>query len=50
MIVKGFNESCDNEALRIISVMPGWMPAQIDGHAFSQRKTLPVVFWLNGAE
>ena len=46
-VEKGFYESCDNEAIRIISEMRQWIPAQIDGHTFSQRKVLPVVFWLN---
>ena len=46
-IDKGFNEHCDAEALRIISEMPKWTPAQIDGHTFSQRRSVPILFWLD---
>ncbi len=45
-IIERVGYGCDEEALRIVSHMPTWIPAQIDGVPFKMYKTLPIVFWL----
>jgi TonB family protein len=45
-IEKGLSDECDEEAIRLIKQMHRWSPAEVDGHTFSVRKTVPVVFWL----
>jgi hypothetical protein len=36
--------SLSKEAIRIVSEMPQWIPAKINGKDVSMRMTLPVVF------
>jgi TonB family protein len=45
-VIESLNNECDKEALRIINAMPKWIPAQMDGQAFSSTVTVPVVFWI----
>lgn len=45
-IVEGFDSRCDEEALRLVSQMPLWIPEKIEGIPMRSRKTLPIVFWL----
>lgn len=45
-IIKGFDEDCDAEALRLIAQMPPWNPMLIDDVPLASHKTLPIVFWL----
>ena len=45
-IVRGFNNYCDEEALRLIKSMPDWIPAKMDGTPFISYVRVPVVFWL----
>ncbi len=46
-IVKGFDEECNKEALRLVSQMPPWKPAKADDRPVSSYQTLPVVFWIH---
>ena len=46
IIIKGLNESCDKEALRVISSMPRWVPGMQDGKPVSSYLTIPVTFKL----
>jgi TonB family protein len=44
VIVKGLSKACDEEALRLISEMPDWIPGKQNGKAVVVKYTLPVVF------
>lgn len=45
-VVRSVNEELDEEALRIVSKMPKWIPAQLHGKPVSIRFTLPITFRL----
>ena len=46
-LVKGVNEVLDNEALRVIRIMPTWRPAMTDGLPYNKEVVLPVTFTLS---
>ena len=43
-VVKGINENCDKEALRLIQNMPKWDPGMQDGKIVSSVYGLPIIF------
>ena len=43
-IMKGLHESCDQEALRIVSIMPKWNPGVYQGQLVRTRKLLAIRF------
>jgi hypothetical protein len=43
-VVKGVNEGCDKEALRIINNMPSWDPGMQKGKIVSSVYGLPIIF------
>ncbi len=43
-IVKGINEGCDKEALRLIKNMPNWDPGMEKGKIVSSVYGLPIIF------
>ena len=43
-VVKGVNEGCDKEALRLIKNMPKWDPGMHEGKIVSSVYGLPVIF------
>jgi TonB family protein len=43
-IVKGINEGCDKEALRLIKNMPKWDPGMEKGNIVSSVYGLPIIF------
>jgi protein TonB len=45
-IVKGLNDECDKEVLRVLKKMPKWIPAELDGRKVSVMYRLPVNFML----
>jgi TonB family protein len=46
-IVKSVDESCDNEALRVVNEMEGWSPGRLeDNTAVAVKYTLPIKFRL----
>lgn len=49
-VAKGFHESCDNEALRVVGSMPKWTPAMKDDKAVASKLVLPIQFALPPAE
>lgn len=47
-VVKGIDPACDKEALRVVNLMPKWVPGKQNGHAVRVQYTLPIVFSLKG--
>jgi TonB family protein len=45
-VIKGFDEECDSEAVRVISMSANWIPAKKDGRDVRSAYTLPVAFKL----
>ena len=45
-IIKGLGEGCDQEALRVMSGSPPWIPGKQRGISVKQRMVLPIVFSL----
>lgn len=43
-IIKGLDLYCDKEALRIVSIMPDWIPGRRNGEAVNVYFHLPIVF------
>lgn len=49
-IVKGIDDSCDAEALRVVKNMPPWRPGRQNGKAVKVYYNLPVMFKLDDPE
>lgn len=45
-VVKGIGYGCDEEALRLISSMPGWVPGEQNGTKVPVYRTIPITFRL----
>ena len=45
-IVRGLNPVFDNEALRIVRMMPSWSPGKENGKPVSTYVVIPIVFKL----
>jgi len=43
-LVKGPNDDCNFEAIRVIKMMPAWQPASDKGDAVSAYHVLPISF------
>ena len=43
-LVKGPNDDCNSEAIRVIKMMPAWLPASDKGDAVSAYHVLPISF------
>lgn len=43
-LVKGPNDDCNSEAIRVIKMMPAWIPASERGDAVSSYHVLPISF------
>ena len=43
-LVKGSNDDCNSEAIRVIKMMPAWIPASDRGDAVSSYHVLPISF------
>ncbi|MCW3085477.1 MAG: energy transducer TonB [Bacteroidetes bacterium] len=43
-LLRGFYDSCDMEALRVIRAMPDWKPALRNGKPISVQFNLPIIF------
>jgi TonB family protein len=43
-VVRGLGNGCDEEAIRVITAMPSWLPAKQDGKEVRCMYTLPVPF------
>lgn len=46
VVVQGLGHGCDEEALRVISMMPAWQPGLQGGKPVSVRMTMPILFQL----
>ncbi|MDR1517417.1 MAG: energy transducer TonB [Dysgonamonadaceae bacterium] len=46
-IVKGLSPSLDNEAIRVLSVMPRWTPGSNNGEKVNVKCLLPIVFTID---
>ena len=46
-VLKGIGFGCDEEAMRVASLMPDWKPGRQGGRAVSVRFTMPVRFKMN---
>lgn len=42
--VKGFDDACDKEALRVIKLFPKWIPGKQSGEAVAVKYVLPIKF------
>ena len=45
-LLRGIGSGCDEEALRVINLMPKWNPGQKDGRAVAVQYNLPINFTL----
>ena len=45
--IKGIGFGCDEEALRVVNLMPNWMAGKQSGRPVRVRFTLPIAFQLN---
>ncbi|MDX2250165.1 MAG: TonB family protein [Bacteroidia bacterium] len=45
-VVKGVGYGCDEEAIRLVSLMPKWIPGEQDGKKVAVYKTIPITFRL----
>ncbi len=45
-LVKGIHTDCDNEAMRVVKMMPPWKPGKQNGRAVKSRFVLPIKFKL----
>jgi protein TonB len=43
-VLRGMGYGCDEEAIRLIKLMPGWVPAKQRGKAVKSTMNLPVTF------
>jgi TonB family protein len=46
IIKKGIGSGCDEEALRVLMLMPPWIPGSQDGQPVKVKMVLPIVFQL----
>ncbi len=47
VIKQGIGSGCDEEALRVVSMMPAWIPGKQDGQNVKVKFKLPVVFQIS---
>jgi len=46
VVSKSLGHGCDEEALRVISIMPVWIPGMQDGKHVAVKMTIPILFQL----
>ncbi|CAA9276965.1 MAG: Ferric siderophore transport system, periplasmic binding protein TonB [uncultured Cytophagales bacterium] len=46
-VLKGIGYGCNEEAMRVVQLMPAWIPGRQSGKPVSVRFTLPLRFTLN---
>jgi protein TonB len=46
LVTEGIGYGCDEEALRVVKLMPRWTPAMAEGKAIRTGTTIPVLFML----
>lgn len=45
-VIRGLDSACDNEAMRVVKMMPTWIPGKQNGKNISVYYTLPIVYKL----
>lgn len=45
-ILRGLRKDCDDEAIRVLSIMPLWKPARHNGYFVHSKMTIPIKFTL----
>ncbi len=50
VIVKEIGGGCGEEVLRVLALMPNWLPGEVDGQPVRVRFTLPVRFALENVK
>ena len=45
-VLQGIGYGCDEEALRVVGLMPKWRPCKVRGESVRVRQTLPITFVL----
>jgi protein TonB len=45
-VIRGMDPQCDNEAVRIVKLMPKWIPGRQNGRNVPVYYTMPIVFKL----
>jgi len=45
-VIRGFDPACDKEAIRVVKIMPKWIPGRQNGRNVPVYYTLPVVYKL----
>lgn len=48
-IIKGIGGGCDEEAIRVVSKSPNWIPGRQRGQPIRQRYTMPIIFKLGAS-
>ncbi|HZB11446.1 MAG TPA: energy transducer TonB [Chryseolinea sp.] len=43
-VLRGLNESCNNEAIRLMKECPNWIPGTMKGQPVKQKLLLPIIF------
>ncbi len=46
-VIKGIGFGCDEEALRVLQMMPPWEPAECEGQKVATKVVYPVIFKLS---
>jgi TonB family protein len=46
-VLKGVGKGCDEEAIRVIKLMPRWLPGKISGRSVRSRNIFPFTFTLS---
>ena len=46
-VMQGLDKDCNEEAIRLVSLMPAWVPGQLDGKPHKMYQTIAVVFKIN---
>jgi TonB family protein len=49
-VIRGFNKECDEEAVRVIKLMPKWNPGKQKGQAVRVQFVLPIKFALDSGK
>lgn len=44
VVMKGMGHGCDEEAIRVVSLMPAWTPGVLEGKHVAVRMTIPILF------
>jgi protein TonB len=47
-ILRGIGKSCDEEAFRVVKMMPNWIPGKVKGENVAVQFNLPIKFAFDG--